>query len=57
MTYTKYTKLILNIKDENIYFDENCLEIGNYSDYPTSKWVTFIQVTLLLCIKQIRFDR
>lgn len=37
MTYTKYTKLILNIKDENIYFDENCLEIGNYSDYPTSK--------------------
>ena len=33
MTYTNYTKLILNLKDENIYFDENCLEIGNYSDF------------------------
>ena len=27
MTHTDYTKLILNIKDNNIYFNENCLEI------------------------------
>ena len=27
MTHTDYTKKILNIKDENIYFYENCLEI------------------------------
>ena len=27
MTHTDYTKLILNIKDENVYFNENCLEI------------------------------
>ena len=27
MTHTDYTKNILNIKDENIYFYENCLEI------------------------------
>ena len=27
MTHTEYTKNILNIKDENIYFYENCLEI------------------------------
>ncbi len=27
MTHNDYTKKILNIKDENIYFDENCLNI------------------------------
>ena len=26
MTHTDYTKEILNIKDNNIYFYENCLE-------------------------------
>ena len=26
MTHTDYTKNILNIKDDNIYFYENCLE-------------------------------
>jgi hypothetical protein len=26
MAHNDYTKNILNIKDENIYFDENCLE-------------------------------
>ena len=25
MTHTDYTKNILNIKDENIFFDENCV--------------------------------
>ena len=29
MTHSDYTKEILNIKDENIYFNENCLEIIN----------------------------
>ena len=29
MTHTDYTKLILNIKDNNIYFDENCLKSKN----------------------------
>jgi|GEM_PF-4767078 len=27
MTHTDYTKKILNIEDENIYFYEDCLEI------------------------------
>ena len=27
MTHTDYTKKILRIEDNNIYFDENCLEI------------------------------
>lgn len=27
MTYSNYTRNILNIKDENIIFEENCLEI------------------------------
>ena len=29
MTHSDYTKEILNIKDENIHFDENCLKIVN----------------------------
>ena len=29
MTHTDYTRLMLNIEDENIYFNENCLEIVN----------------------------
>lgn len=35
MTHTDYTKLILNIKDENIYFYENCLEIVNINNVQT----------------------
>jgi len=35
MTHTDYTKLILNIKDENIYFYENCLEIANINKVQT----------------------
>ena len=27
MTHTDYTKKILNIKDKNIYFEDDCLEI------------------------------
>ncbi len=35
MTHTDYTKLILNIKDNNIYFNENCLEIKNIKQKET----------------------
>lgn len=45
MTHTDYTKLILNIKDENIYFYENCLEIVNINNVQTKLfhgYLTFI---------------
>lgn len=35
MTHNDYTKKILNIKDENIYFDENCLNICNINGIDT----------------------
>lgn len=35
MTHTDYTKNILNIKDENIYFNKNCLEIVKIKDVET----------------------
>ena len=35
MTHTDYTKIILNIKDKNIFFKENCLEIVNINNIET----------------------
>ena len=35
MTHTEYTKLMLNIEDKNIYFNENCLEIVNIKGIKT----------------------
>ena len=35
MNHTDYTKNILNIKDENIFFDENCLEICKINNIDT----------------------
>lgn len=35
MTHTDYTKIILNIKYENIYFDENCLKICKINNIDT----------------------
>ena len=35
MTHTEYTKLILNIKDNNIFFNENCLKIVNIKGVET----------------------
>lgn len=35
MTHNDYTRKILNIKDENIYFFENCLEIKNINNVDT----------------------
>ena len=36
MTHNDYTKNILNIKDKNIYFDENCLEICKVNGIDTN---------------------
>lgn len=35
MTHTDYTKLMLNIEDKNIYFNENCLKIVNIKGIKT----------------------
>ena len=35
MTHNDYTKIILNIKDDNIFFDENCLEIRKIDNIET----------------------
>lgn len=35
MTHTEYTRKILNIEDQNIYFDEICLEIKNINNIST----------------------
>ena len=35
MTHNDYTKNILNIKDENIFFDENCLKISKINGVDT----------------------
>ena len=35
MTHTDYTKDILNIKDENVYFYDNCLETIKIKDVET----------------------
>lgn len=51
MTYTNYTKLILNIKDENIYFDENCLEIVNIKGIETKVFHGYLTYTPEYCPK------
>lgn len=45
MTHTDYTKDILNIKDENVYFYDNCLENVKIKDTETKifhGYLTFI---------------
>ena len=51
MTYTNYTKLILNIKDKNIYFDENCLEIVNIKGIETKIFHGYLTYTPDYCPK------
>ena len=51
MTHTEYTKLILNIKDENIYFYENCLEIVNINDTQTKTFHGYLTYTPECCPK------
>ena len=51
MTHTDYTKLILNIKDKNIYFDENCLEIVNIKGIKTKVFHGYLTYTPEYCPK------
>lgn len=49
MTHTDYTKNILNIKDENVFFKENCLEIKNINGIETKVFHGFLTYTPLSC--------
>ena len=51
MTHTDYTKLILNIKDTNIYFDENCLKIVNINNTETKIFHGYLTYTPEICPK------
>ena len=51
MTHTDYTKLILNIKDKNIYFDENCLEIVNIKGIKTKVFHGYLTYIPEFCPK------
>ena len=42
MTHTDYTKNILNIKDENIFFNENCLNISKINNIDTKIFHGFL---------------
>ena len=49
MTHTDYTKKILNIEDENIYFYENCLEIKKIKGIETKIFHGFLTYTPDYC--------
>ena len=49
MTHTDYTKKILNIEDENIYFYENCLEIVEIKGVKTKVFHGFLTYTPEYC--------
>ena len=49
MTHTNYTKKILNIKDENIYFYDNCLEIKKINGVDTKIFHAFLTYTPDFC--------
>lgn len=49
MTHTDYTKNILNIKDENIFFDENCLEICKINNIDTKVFHGYLSYTPKYC--------
>lgn len=51
MTHTDYTKLILNIKDNNIYFDENCLKSKNIKGKETKVFHGYLSYTPEICPK------
>ena len=51
MTHTDYTKNILNIKDENVFFYENCLEIVNIKGISTKVFHGFLTYTPKFCPK------
>ena len=49
MTHTDYTKKILNIEDENIYFYENCLEIVEIKGIKTKVFHGYLTYTPDYC--------
>lgn len=51
MTHTDYTKLILNIKDNNIFFNENCLESKNINRKETKVFYGYLTYIPECCPK------
>ncbi len=51
MTHTDYTKKILNIKDENIYFYDDCLEIKKVKGIQTKIFHGYLTYTPTCCPK------
>jgi len=51
MTHTDYTKKILNIEDENIYFYEDCFEIKEINNIKTKIFFFFFTYTPKVCSK------
>ncbi len=55
MTYSNYTRNILNIKDENIIFEENCLEITKIKNTTVKIFHGKLTYTLLNVLIVIAF--
>ena len=51
MTHTEYTKLILNIEDNNVYFYENCLKIENINNINTKVFRGYLTYIPEFCPK------
>ena len=51
MTHAEYTKLTLNIEDENIYFYDNCLETKEIKEIKTKLFHDFLTYTPTYCPK------
>ena len=49
MTQTDYIKIILNIKDDNIYFYENCLKVVNIKGVDTKVFHAYLTYTPDFC--------
>ena len=50
MTHTHYTKEILNIKDNNIFFYENCLETRKDGNIEIKVFHGFLLISLNLAL-------
>lgn len=51
MTHTDYTKIILNVKDQNIYFYDNCLELKKVDNTETKIFHGYLTYTPEYCPK------
>ena len=51
MTHNDYTKNILNIKDENIFFYQNCLENVKINNVVTKVFHAYLTYTPKFCPK------